>query len=247
MFSMNSLRSLLALLCALCFFVAPNANAGLRQTSTGTLTGIVQDSTGAVLPNVTVSVTNIDRNSTQFTMTNETGGYVLPALNPGNYSVSAELAGFKKFAREGLVIQVNQVARVDIRLGLGSIEEAVEVKAAAPLLETETSGRGSVIDRQKIMELSLNGRNYDQLALLAPGVVPSTPRLAVLNFKGAPTLTEIGCSTTHFSSTVSTTFRIRVHIAGRTYRSSSRRLKRCRNSKFRQTRIRLKSAAMPAL
>src|SRR5206468_5074590 len=111
--------------------------------STATLTGIAQDSTGAVLPNVTDSATNTERNTTQFTRTNEAGGYVLAALNPGNYSISAELAGFRKFAREGVVIQVNQVARIDIRLDLGSVEEAVEVKAAAPLLETETSGRGS--------------------------------------------------------------------------------------------------------
>ncbi len=185
MFSTNSLRSLLALLSVVCFFVAANANAGLGQTSTATLTGIVQDSTGAVLPNVTVSVTDTDRNTTQFTRTNETGSYVVPALNPGNYSISAELLGFKRFAREGVAIQVNQVARIDIRLDLGSVEETIEVKGAAPLLETETPGRGSVIDRRKIMELPLNGRDYDQLALLAPGVAPSTPRLAALNFKGA--------------------------------------------------------------
>jgi hypothetical protein len=185
MFSTNSLRSLFALLCAVCFLTAANVAIAWGQTSAATLTGIVQDSTGAVLPNVTVSATNTDRNTTQFTRTNETGGYVLTALNPGNYSISAELAGFRRFAREGVVIQVNQVARIDIRLDLGSVEEAVEVKAAGPLLETETSDRGSVIDRQKIVELPLNGRNYDQLALLAPGVTSSTPRLAALNFKGA--------------------------------------------------------------
>src|SRR5690242_13169292 len=184
MFSTNSLRSLFALLCTVCFLTAATVDTGWGQTSAATLTGIVQDSTGAVLPNVTVSATNTDRNTTQFTRTNETGGYVLAALNPGNYSISAELPGFRRFARDGVVMQVNQVARIDIRLDLGTVEAAVEVKAAAPLLETETSGRGSVIDRQKIMELPLNGRNYDQLALLAPGVSSSTPRLAALNFKG---------------------------------------------------------------
>ena len=123
MISTNSLRSLVALLCAVCFLTAANVDTAWGQTSTATLTGIVQDSTGAVLPNVTVSATNTDRNTTQFTRTNETGGYVLAALNPGNYSISAELAGFRRFAREGVVIQVNQVARIDIRLDLGSVEE----------------------------------------------------------------------------------------------------------------------------
>jgi len=185
MFSTKSLRSLLAPLSAVCFLVAANINAGLGQTSTATLTGIVEDSTGAVLPNVTVSVRNTDQNTTQFTRTNETGTYVLPVLNPGNYSVTAESPGFKRFVREGVGLRLNQVARIDIRLDLGSIEETVEVKEAAPMLETEASSRGSVIDRQKIMELPLNGRDYNQLALLAPGVAPPTPRLAALNFKGA--------------------------------------------------------------
>src|SRR5262249_55275826 len=111
--------------------------------------------------------------------------YVLPALSPGNYSITAELPGFKKFVREGIVVELNQAYRIDIRLDVGSIDETVEVKAPAPLLETETSSRGSVIDRRKNVELPLNGRDYNQLALLAPGAAPSTPRLAALNFKGA--------------------------------------------------------------
>src|SRR5215471_17347213 len=117
MFSTNSLRSSLTLLSAICFLIGASVN-GRAQTSTSTITGIVQDSTGAVLPNVAVSVTNTDRNTTQFTRTNETGGYVLTALNPGNYSISAELPGFRRFSREGVVIHVDQVARIDIRLDL---------------------------------------------------------------------------------------------------------------------------------
>src|SRR5207249_9133283 len=66
-----------------------------------------------------------------------------------------------------------------------SVQDTIGVTAAAPLLETETSGRGSMIDRQKIVDLPLNGRDYNQLAALAAGVVPSTPRLAAVNFKGA--------------------------------------------------------------
>src|SRR5205807_493302 len=164
---------------------AANADAGFGQISTATLTGIVQDSTGAVLPNVTVSVRNTDWNTTQSTTTNETGTYVLPVLNPGNYSITAESPGFKTFVREGAVLQLNQLCRIDIRLDLGSNEETVEVNEAAPLVETETSSRGSVIDRRKITELPLDGRDYNQLALLAPGAAPSTPRLSALNFKGA--------------------------------------------------------------
>src|SRR5437867_3942394 len=170
---------------SLAFCLSLHARISFGQTATATLTGIVSDSTGALLPNVLVSVRNTAQNNIQFTRTNGTGSYVLPALYPGDYSITAELPGFKRFAREDVTIQVNQVARVDIRLDIGSIEETIEVKAAAPLLETETSSRGAVIDRQKINELPLNGRDYNQLALLAPGVAAMTPRLAMLNFKGA--------------------------------------------------------------
>src|SRR5215510_7053040 len=118
MFSTNSLRFSFTLLSAVCFLIGASVN-GRAQTSASTITGMVWDSTGAVLPNVTVCVTNTDRNTTLYTRTNETGGYVLPALNPGNYSISAELPGFRKFLREGVVIQVNQVARIDVRLDVG--------------------------------------------------------------------------------------------------------------------------------
>src|SRR6266850_3521914 len=181
----HSVRFPVALLCVVCLLIAGNARDGVGQTSTATLTGIVQDPTGAVLPNVTISVRNTDRNTNHVTRSNEVGNYVLPALIPGNYSVSAELPGFKKFVREGVVLQVSQVGRIDIRLDLGSLEDTIQVTSAAPLLETETSGRGSIIDRQKIVDLPLNGRDYNQLAALAPGVVPSTPRLGALNLKGA--------------------------------------------------------------
>jgi len=181
----NSLQLLSALLFLACWLAAADASPGMAQASTATITGIVYDSTGAILPNATVSVTNTDRNTSHFTNTNEAGSFAFPALNPGNYSIAAELAGFKRFLREGVVVQVSQVARIDIRLDLGSVEETVEVREAAPLLEIGAAGRGAIIDRQKIMELPLNGRDYNQLALLAPGAAPSTPRLAALNFKGA--------------------------------------------------------------
>src|SRR6266566_2789709 len=181
----HSVRFLFALLCVVCLLIASTAGDGFGQTSTAILTGIVQDPTGAVLPNVTISVRNTERNTIHFTNSNEAGNYVLPALIPGNYSVSAKLPGFKKFVREGVVLQVSQVGRIDIRLDLGSLEDTIEVMAAAPLLEAETSGRGPIMDRQKIVDLPLNGRDYNALALLAPGAVPSTPRLAAVNFKGA--------------------------------------------------------------
>ncbi len=174
-FKACSVIVLCVLLCAL---------QALAQTSTATLTGTVRDSSGAVLPGVAITATNTLRNTAQSTISNETGNYVIPVLNPGTYSVSAELTGFKKFLQEGIILQVNQVARINITLEVGAAAETVQVTAAAQLLETDSSSRGSVIDQKKIVDLPLNGRDYNQLALLSPGVLPGTPRLAAVNFKG---------------------------------------------------------------
>src|SRR6266542_2893085 len=95
----------------------------LAQTSSATLTGTVRDSSGAVLPGVTITATNTLRNTSHSTISNEAGNYVIPALNPGTYSVTAELTGFKKFLQEGIVLQVNQVARIDITLDVGNMSE----------------------------------------------------------------------------------------------------------------------------
>jgi hypothetical protein len=132
-----------------------------------------------------VTVVDVDRNIAQAARSNEVGSFVVPALRPGTYSLIAELPGFRKFVQEGVALQVSQAARVDIQLSVGSIEETIQVQESTPMVETETSSRGSVIDEKKIMDLPLNGRDYNQLALLAPGVLAPTPRLAFLNFRGA--------------------------------------------------------------
>ena len=110
-----SRRSLFTLLAVACLLVPVHAHCSFGQTSTATLTGTVQDSTGAILPDVTVSVTSTERNTSLSTRTNEVGSYVLPALSPGNYSITAELPGFKRAVREGVVLQVNQVGRIDAK------------------------------------------------------------------------------------------------------------------------------------
>ena len=106
------------------------------------------------------------------------------ACRPGEYSVAAESSGFPKMVRTGVTLQVAQVARIDVTLQSGQLTETVEVVGATPLLDTQTSSRGLVIDQKQIVDLPLNGRDYNQLALLSPGVLPGTPRLASVNFKG---------------------------------------------------------------
>ncbi len=154
------------------------------QQETATLTGEVKDGTGAVVPRATITLTNVETNISLKTETNEQGVFFVASLKPGPYSITAEKSGFKKTLRSGITLQVNQAARADLVLQVGDVSNTIEIVEAATLLETESSARGSVIDQKKIVELPLNGRDYNQLALLSPGVLPGTPRLASVNFKG---------------------------------------------------------------
>jgi Carboxypeptidase regulatory-like domain/TonB dependent receptor len=156
----------------------------LAQQETATITGEVRDASGAIVPKAIVTVTNVGTGIAITTESNDQGSYTVPSLRPGDYSVTVEANGFTKVLRSGITLQVAQVARIDVTLQAGQLTEMVEVAAAAPLLETQTSSRGSVIDQKKIVDLPLNGRDYNQLALLSPGVLPGTPRLASVNFKG---------------------------------------------------------------
>jgi hypothetical protein len=174
----HSLRTLLVLL--LCALPA----AAFAQQETATISGTITDATGAIVPNAVVIVTNVQTGISVRTEATEAGTYVVPSLRPGDYSIAVERKGFQKTVRTGVTLQVAQVARIDVTLQTGALTEAVEVIGATPLLDTLTSSRGSVIDQKKIVELPLNGRDYNQLALLSPGVLPGTPRLASVNFKG---------------------------------------------------------------
>ena len=154
------------------------------QQETATLTGEVKDGTGAVVPGATITLTNVETSISLKTETNEQGVFFVASLKPGPYSITVEKSGFKKTVRSGITLQVNQAARADLVLQVGDVSNTIEIVEAATLLETESSARGSVIDQKKIVELPLNGRDYNQLALLSPGVLPGTPRLASVNFKG---------------------------------------------------------------
>ncbi len=156
----------------------------LAQSELATLTGTVTDSTGGVLSKVEITIVNEGTNLSAVSQTNENGRYFVTSLRPGVYTVTASLAGFKKYVDSGVILQVNQTARLDITMTVGAVTEEVTVSAAAPLLESETSNRGAVIDQQKIVELPLNGRDYNQLATLSPGVLLATPRLQSIGFKG---------------------------------------------------------------
>src|SRR5207248_684362 len=107
---------------------------------------------------------------TRIVETQAGGEYTVPSLNPGNYEVAVEKTGFKQLRQEHLVLQVGQTARVDAALQLGATSQSVDVEAAVPLVNTETSSRGDVIAPAELTQMPLNGRDFNDLAFLVPGV-----------------------------------------------------------------------------
>jgi hypothetical protein len=117
------------------------------QASTATLAGDVRDPSGARIPGATITVTDTLKNTSLSAVSNDLGSYAIPVLNAGMYRVTAELPGFKRFVRDGVQLQVSQFARIDITLEVGESTQLIEVSATTPVLETETSSRGLVVDR----------------------------------------------------------------------------------------------------
>ena len=137
-----------------------------------TVTGVVQDSTQAVIPDAQLTLTNVDQNRSWTTRSNQVGAYTFQQIPPGNYTLEVQAEGFKKFTRSGLVLRVAQVAEINVTLELGTVTEVVEVTAETPLLETASSTLGEVINDITTENLPLNGRNIIRLVLLVPGINP---------------------------------------------------------------------------
>src|SRR5260370_22104286 len=145
----------------------------LAQETFGTILGTVIDTSGAAVPGVRVTVTNLDTAARKIFDTDTTGNYFVSYLIPGTYSVSAEKEGFKKLTKSGIVVAIDQKARVDLALEVGAITESVTVTAQAPLLQTSSSEVGQVITGKQIVELPLQIRDFAQLISLIPGAYPT--------------------------------------------------------------------------
>src|SRR5258708_18437580 len=141
------------------------------QVSTGTISGVVQDQTGAVIAGAMVTVRNVDAGAVR-TLTSDAGGrFIAPDLSPGNYEVQGQQSGFQTEVRSGITLTVGREAVINLALKVGQLSDKVTITAEAPLVESTTSAMSSLVDARTIRDLPLNGRSYDQLALLQPGVV----------------------------------------------------------------------------
>ena len=168
-----------------------------QAQATGSIAGNVTDSSGGVLPGVTVETTNTATNQVRTAVSGPDGYYSVPLLQPGRYDVKATIAGFRTFLRQGVTVTVESTARVDMSLQVGALEESVTVSTEAPLVETASATLGIVVDEKKVAELPLNGRNFTQLGTLLPGVV--APPGALGGQSGDATPGGFGAVTSGFS------------------------------------------------
>ncbi len=140
------------------------------QTTTATLGGNVLDETQAVLPGVELTLTNVDNGATRTTLSGDEGGYLVRNLPPGEYELEAQLPGFQTAVSAGIQLTVGRQIQLNITLRVGEVSERVVVTGEAALVETFSSSLRELVDERKIRDLPLNGRSYEQLAMLQPGV-----------------------------------------------------------------------------
>lgn len=143
----------------------------LAQRDTGSISGVVTDPNGAVVPNVTVQLLEPETGLTRTASSNETGLYTFPAVSTGRYRLTAQVGGFKRYEQPNITLQVNQNLTIPISLSIGEVAETVEVTGTPVQVDTTSSSVKQVVDSTRIRELPLNGRNVLQLQQLAPGAV----------------------------------------------------------------------------
>src|ERR1700693_4848044 len=170
---MTTLRNLLCAVLAL--FIGLSAAA---QQITGSIRGTVVDSTGATVQGASVSATQTETGLSRTSITDRSGAYVVLELPVGHYRLQVEGKGFETYVQQGIVLDVNETATVPVRLKVGAETQQIEVLANAQLIQGTVTSLGKTISEREVLDLPLNGRNFTQLGLLQPGVVPLTPGLA---------------------------------------------------------------------
>ena len=146
---------------------APGASA---QAVKGGLLGNIVDPAGLALPGVTVTITETNTNISSNTITNESGYYTFPSLKDGTYRVAAELSGFKKVVREGVIVDVNTTIRVDLKMEVGNLQESITVTGESPVLQTDRTDTGRIIESKMVTDIPLTfNRNFQAILVTVPG------------------------------------------------------------------------------
>ncbi|MBK5291686.1 MAG: TonB-dependent receptor [Acidobacteriia bacterium] len=141
-----------------------------QSTGTATVVGTVTDSTGAVVANVKVVARNTGTEFLYEGLTNNVGAYYIPGLTSGNYELSVEASGFKKYIQSGLVLRINEQPRIDVQLQVGNVTESIQVSGAAPLLETESAGNGQILEATLVQKIPVMQKFVHRVLLYMPGM-----------------------------------------------------------------------------
>lgn len=155
----------------LVFALLVTALFSAAQTISSSIVGTVTDPSGAVVPGVVITVRNLDTGIRTSAMTDSVGNYTVTQLPPGNYQVDAEMAGFKRFQRQNVALEMTRQLRIDVQLETGAATETVNVESTTPLIETETGQMSSTVTTRELTALPTIGRNPQDFRLLVPGVV----------------------------------------------------------------------------
>jgi hypothetical protein len=159
------------------FFITLVAVTVNAQQITGNIRGTVRDTSGAVVQSAVVTVREVETGLTRDTISDHGGNYLLLELPVGHYQLEVTATGFRKYVQEGISLDVNETATIAVNLKVGSATEQVEVNANATLIQNTASSLGQTVMQREILDLPLDGRNFSQLGVLQPGVVPLTPGL----------------------------------------------------------------------
>ena len=163
-------RTKMLALAMVALLLALTAIPSSAQQSIGTILGTVKDSSGAVIPDATVTITSAETGLTRTVTSGADGAFRAPALPVGHYNLRIEKTGFNAEARRGLVLDVAEELVVNSTLAVGAVTQEVEVSGEAPLVNTTSSALGSMVNEERMSDLPLNGRNYVDLTLIQPGV-----------------------------------------------------------------------------
>ena len=218
------------------------ATSALAQQGTTEVRGRVLDSQGAVLPGVTVIVRNQDNGMFREAVSADEGIYFISGLVPGVYEITAELQGFKKYARRDVRLEIGKTATVDVPLQVGSVAETITVTAEAPLVDVTSKEVGGNIGSNELIELPSINRNFIGFIGLLPGIVPSISTESFgsdsVSVNGSDRGTTTTCSTAATTTTTSS--------GSAPARRPGPRSSRCRSSRSSPTSSTRSSAGPPA-
>jgi len=158
--------------------------ASPAQVTTGTISGTVIDSSGAVVPGANIAILNEDTGISRSVQADAAGRYSAPSLGLGNYRVTASKEGFQSETRTGIVLTVGREAVVDFRLSVGAVAQSLEVTGEAPLVQTTEATMSNLVNGTSIQELPLNGRDLSQLILLSPNVTQAVDSKSTYSYNG---------------------------------------------------------------